>query len=198
MCGNWKHCLGTIRGHQGASNPSASRQEQPKSAPGRGNAPAPAVRVRKCSFTSNLNAPGYTARSLFLFFVPEGTSFCSLSNREVVKLKRVAVRPAAASSGEIIQAPSPPSRGVFLEPLGLLWACQAFPGSQAPGFVVNVRQACLHAGQQYLKGGNGRWQIHITKQVNQRGVSHPPREFVGSSRSMLPGLGEYSALRSLC
>lgn len=120
MCENWKRCLGTIRGHQGASHPSASRQEQPKSTPGRGSAPAQAITVRKCSFTSNLNAPGYTARSLFLFCVPGGTSFCSLSNREVVKLKHVAIRPAAFSSSAIIQAPSPFIRGVFLEPLGLL------------------------------------------------------------------------------
>lgn len=71
--------------------------------------------------TANLNLPGHTPRSLFLLFVPGGTSFCSLNNRVVVKLDMLL--PARQPSLLVKQSwlPPPVIRGVLLEPLGL-WA----------------------------------------------------------------------------
>lgn len=71
--------------------------------------------------TSSLYLPGRTPWSLSLFIVPSGTSFCSLNNRDVVKLNTLL--PARQPALLVKQSWLPPLviRGVLLEPLGL-WA----------------------------------------------------------------------------
>lgn len=163
--------MGTVRGHLRASNPSAWQQEQPKFREEKGSAPA-LRHSQEFTLSSNLHPPGYISGSLCLFLVLCGTSFCAVNNRDVVKLKHVAICLAAFSSGGIVQLCSLSSESFSLGPILPLQLSKPPSGSQTPGFVVSVCWPAMSAGQQHIKGGNGKWAIHITKKVSWGGMNH--------------------------